>query len=168
LWSSRTFGDAEAAALFNVLLWELGVSGIKFVSDELIQRRFSGVVAASRSTLLRTVASRRDVLVEKYGPDPEAAFNTVHALDAPFMLERVKEVALDEMQQRTAQAERRAEVAEAKARVTEEDKRDLARLRAKKEEKRRKSQRRARAAHAAKGRRGGRKHKKGTGKKPRR
>ncbi len=139
LFTSRPFGETEAAALFNVLLWELGVSGIKFVSDELVQRRFSGMVTASRSTLLRTVAARRDVLVEKYGPDPEDAFRKVHALDTPFLLDTVVELALRKAQEEKTQAERRASTAEAQAALTAAEKQELARLRADKAEKRRKS-----------------------------
>ncbi len=155
LLTSEPFGEREAAALFNILLWELGVSGVKFVSDELVQRRFSGMVTASKATLLRTAAARRDVLIERYGPNPEDAFKAIHALETPFLLRSVVDVALDKLQEGKEKAERRATAAEAEAGLKESERQEFIRLKTKQATKRAKGRRKAKAA---------KRRKKGTGK----
>ena len=46
-------------------------------------RRFSGVIEAAETDLKTSISSRREYLVEKYGPDPAAAFMNADPLDLP-------------------------------------------------------------------------------------
>ena len=109
-------------------------------------RRFSGIIEAAETDLKTSISSRREYLVEKYGPDPTAAFTDADPLDIPRLADEVRQEALTNMERLLKEAEKRAREAKAAGRISEKDQDELARLRANQKERRRKAERKRRAA----------------------
>ena len=64
--------------------------GVEFVDRATLLRRFSGVIEAAETDLKTSISSRREYLVEKYGPDPAAAFMNADPLDLPRLADEVR------------------------------------------------------------------------------
>ena len=159
LWSSQGTSPRHAELVFQQLLWELAQGGVEFVDDATLLRRFSGVIEAAKTELKTSISSRREYLVEKYGPDPAKAFRDADPLDFPRLADEVREEALTNMAARVEAAEKRAREAEAAGSISEKDREELARFRAKQKEKQRIAQRRRRAAQSKSGKKRRRKKK---------
>ena len=91
LWSSQATSPRHAELVFQQLLWELTQGGVEFVDRATLLRRFSGVIEAAKTDLKSLVSSRREFLVEKYGPDPAAAFMDADPLDLPRLTDEVRQ-----------------------------------------------------------------------------
>ena len=114
-------------------------------------RRFSGVIEAAETDLKTSISSRREYLVEKYGPDPAAAFMNADPLDLPRLADEVRHETLASMERLLKAERKRASEAIAAVRISEKDQQELARLRAIQKEKQRKAQRKRRAAQSKAG-----------------
>ena len=158
LWSSQATSPRHAELVFQQLLWELAQGGVEFVDRATLLRRFSGVIEAAKTDLKSLVSSRREFLVEKYGPDPAAAFTDADSLDLPRLTDEVRQEIFTKMEASLKAAEKREREARAAGKISEKDQNELARLREKQEEKRRKAQRKRRAAQSKPGKK--RKHQK--------
>ena len=113
LWSAKSASSEHSELVFQQLLWELAQSGVGFVDDAKLLRRFSGVIEVAAADLQTSVSDRREHLLEKYGPDPADAFVHASRLDIPRLASEVRQEALDRME-RLLEAEKRR-VREAKA-----------------------------------------------------
>ena len=162
LWSAQSTSTRHADLVFQQLTWELAQGGFEFVDRATLLRRFSGVVEAAEADLERSISSRREYLVEKYGPNPADAFRNADALDLPRLAGEVRQEALARMEARLEGARREAGSA---ARFSSKEWTELARLRAKTEEKKRKAEARRLAAQRKPGRKRRRKKKKKKNKK---
>ena len=147
LWSSQATSTQHAKFVFQQLLWELAQGGVAFVDRTTLLRRFSGVIEVAETELKALISSRRDCLVEKYGPDPEKAFRDVDPLDLPRLAEEVRQEAQTNLEAREARAEaaeKRAREAEEAARISEKERDELVKLQAKQKQKHLKARRKRR------------------------
>ena len=126
-------------------------TGVEFVDRATLLRRFSGVIEAAETDLKTSISSRREYLVEKYGPDPAAAFMNADPLDLPRLADEVRHETLASMERLLKAERKRASEAIAAVRISEKDQQELARLRAIQKEKRRKAQGKRRAAQSKAG-----------------
>lgn len=157
IWSCGATSSGHAELVFEQLLWELAHEGVEFVDRRTLLRKFSGVVEAAQDELASAIKDRREYLVTKYGPDPAKAFADADPLDIPWLAKDVQREALDRMQQRLSDAQKREVAARAAAKMTEKERGELARLRMKQEERHKKALRKQRAAASRKGKKRGRK-----------
>ena len=160
LWSSQATSPRHAELVFQQLLWELAQGGVEFVDRATLLRRFSGVIEAAETDLKTSISSRREYLVEKYGPNPADAFTDVDPLDLPRLAGEVRQEALTKMETSLKAAQKREREARAAGKIREKDLNELARLREKQKEKRRKAQRKQRAAQSKPGKKRSRQKKK--------
>ena len=160
LWSSQATSPRHAELVFQQLLWELAQGGVEFVDRATLLRRFSGVIEAAETDLQTSISSRREYLVEKYGPDPAKAFKDADPLDLPRLADEVLQEALTNMEGKLKAAEKRAGAVQAAGKISEKDRDELARLRADQKERRRKAQRKRRAAQSKPGKKRRRQKKK--------
>ena len=160
LWSSQATSPRHAELVFQQLLWELAQGGVEFVDRATLLRRFSGVIEAAETDLKTSISSRREYLVEKYGPDPAAAFMNADPLDLPRLADEVRHETLASMERLLKAERKRASEAIAAVRISEKDQQELARLRAIQKEKQRKAQRKRRAAQSKAGKKRKRRKKK--------
>ena len=156
LWSAQSTSPRHADLVFQQLLWELAEGGIEFVDEKTILRRFSGVVEAADRDLKASIGDRRDYLVQKYGPDPAAAFADLNPLDIPRVAEEVRLEALARMEALVQRTRKYAMRAQTEAKLTEKDRIELARLRAAKQERTRKAEGKRLAALRKRRRKGAR------------
>ena len=119
-----------------------------------------GVIEAAETDLKTSISSRREYLVEKYGPDPAAAFMNADPLDLPRLADEVRHETLASMERLLKAERKRASEAIAAVRISEKDQQELARLRAIQKEKRRKAQGKRRAAQSKAGKKRKRRKKK--------
>ena len=148
LWSSRATSPRHAELVFQQLLWELAQGGVEFVDRATLLSRFSGVIEVAETELKTSISSRREYLVEKYGPDPAKAFSDADPLDLPRLADEVRQEVLTKMERKLKAAEKRAREAKAMERISEKDRDELARLRANQKERRRKAQSKRRATQS--------------------
>ena len=146
LWSSRPFGDDEARILFEQLLWELSDSGIRFVQDDVVSCRFSGMVDVAAGTLRRVAADHEDVVNSRYGAGFTEELEAASRLEFPRLARMVSDGAIGEMRKRMDHAERARAAAERNARLGGKEREELELLRAKEKERKRKALHRERSA----------------------
>ena len=151
LWSSQATSPRHAELVFQQLLWELAQGGIDFVDRKTLLSRFSGVIEVAETELKTSISSRREYLVEKYGPDPAKLFRDADPLDLPRLADEVRQELLTKMERKVQAAEKREREATAARRIREKDLKELATLRKKQKEKRHKAQRKRRAAQSKPG-----------------
>lgn len=140
VWSANSASPKHSELVFQQLLWELAQGGIGFVDDATLLRRFSGVIEVAEMDLQTSISDRREHLIEKYGPDPADAFIHASRLDLPRLANEVKREALDRMDALLQRERQRAREAQAAAKLSDEDRGELERARAKKREKQRKAE----------------------------
>lgn len=150
IWSCDSVSPRHAELVFEQLLWDLAQDGVEFVDRATVLRKFSGVVEAAQDELSLAIKDRRDFLVETYGPDPAMAFADADPLDIPWLAKEVQRDALNRMEQRLSEAQRRESAAQAAAKMTEREKTELARLRAKNEQRHQRGLQKQRAAKSTK------------------
>ena len=160
LWSSQATSPRHAELVFQQLLWELAQGGVEFVDRKTLLRRFSGVIEAAETDLKTSISSRREYLVEKYGPDPAKAFKDADPLDLPRLADEVRQEALTNMEEELKATEKRARAMQAAGKISQKDRDELARLRADQKERRGKAQRKRRAAQSKPGKKQRRQKKK--------
>jgi hypothetical protein len=151
LWCANGTSQRHSELVFEQLLWELAQEGIEFVDRKTLLRRFSGVVEAGQEELATAIRDRREYLVAKYGPDPASAFERIDPLDIPWTAKEVQKEALDRMQKAVASAQEAAQAARATAKITEKERQELNRFKAKQAERHRKAFKQKRAAESRKG-----------------
>ena len=159
IWSRHPASERHSELVFEQLLWELTQEGLEFVNRSALLRKFSGIVEVAREGLDSAVRERREYLVELYGPDPAAAFSEVDPLDLPGIARGVNRDALTRMEQRVAEAQRREAAAREAAKVSEKDREELIRLRAKQKVRHKKAMKNKQAVASRPGRKKG-KHRK--------
>lgn len=159
LWSSYV-STRHAELVFEQLLWGLAQGGIEFVDRATLLQRFSGVVEAAETDLESAIRDRRAYLVEKYGPDPDKAFEDVDPLDLPRYASEVQKEALDRMQAAVKAAQKREREARAEAKISNKDRKELSRHRQRAKQKKQKAQKQRQAAKSRKGKQSGRRGKK--------
>ena len=141
LWSSQATSQRHAELVFQQLLWELAEGGIEFVDRATLLRRFSGVIEAAETDIEVLISSRREYLVDKYGPNPADAFKDADPLDLPRLADEVQKEAITKMERSLKEAKKREREARAAGKISEKDRNELARLRENQKEKRRKNKR---------------------------
>jgi len=151
LWSSKSISEHHAGLVFDELLWDLAQSGVQFVDNSTLLRRFSGIVEAAESELRSALSDRKELLLEKYGPDPDRAFTDTDPLDFPRLANEVQSEILSQMERKVAAAQESAKRANAAAKVSEKERAELAALRAQQAERQRKAKQKTRAAASKKG-----------------
>ena len=161
LWSSQTPSPRHAKLVFQQLLWELAQGGVEFVDRATLLHRFSGLIEAAETDLKTSISSRREYLVEKYGPNPTDAFKDADPLDLPRLADEVRQEALVKMEESLKAAEKREREARVAGRISEKDRNELVRLREIQKEKQRRAQRKRRATQSKPGKRRRRRKKKG-------
>jgi hypothetical protein len=139
---SRPLETGSAEGIFLLLAFECAQQGVEFVRQDVILRRFSGVVQAAKLDLDRLLRSHSEALAAKYGPDPSRAFADLQDLDFPFAAAMAAADAADHWKARAEDEGRRRSDAEKTARLSEDEKRELGRFRQRQAEKRRKEKRR--------------------------
>ena len=147
LWSAQSTSPQHAGLVFQQLLWELTQGGVDFVDRKSLLSRFSGVIEIARAELKTSISSRREYLVEKYGPDPAAAFKDADPLDLPRLADEVQQEALINMERTLKAAEKRVR----EAKISEAERDELTKLRGKQKDKRRKAKKRQRSAQSKPG-----------------
>ncbi len=160
LWSSQATSPRHAELVFQQLLWELAQGGVEFVDRKTLLRRFSGVIEVAETDLKTSISSRRECLVEKYGPDPANVFTDADPLDFPRLADEVQQEALTKMAAALKAAKKQAREARAAGKISEKERDELARLRANQKERRRKAERKRRAAQSKPGKKQSRQKKK--------
>ena len=140
LWSAKSVSSEHSELVFQQLLWELAQSGVGFVDDAKLLRRFSGVIEVAAADLQTSVSDRREHLLEKYGPDPADAFVHASRLDIPRLASEVRQEALDRMERLLEAEKRRVREAKATAKLTDKEQGELAKLRAKRKERQRRTE----------------------------
>ena len=148
LWSAQSTSSQHAELVFQQLLWELAQGGVEFVDRTRLLQRFSGVIEAAESDLKTLTSSRREHLVEKYGPDPDDAFRDADPLDLQRLATEVQQEALKNMKKELNASQRREREARFTGRMSEKDRDELLRLREIQRERRRRAQRKRRAAES--------------------
>lgn len=151
IWSSESTSSRHAQLVFEQLLWQLAVEGVVFVDKQTLLRRFPGVFEASKNELDYATRNRREFLVERYGPDPASAFSDADPVDTPRFAKEVHEVALAKMQHEIIEAKKREAAARAAAKLSDGDRDELAKLRARRQQRHAKMQKKKRAAESRKG-----------------
>lgn len=151
LWSSQAGSSRNAELVFQELLWELAESGVEFVNKSSVLRKFSGVVEAAAADLNSAIKDRREYLVDKYGADPAAAFANADPMDIPRYATEVQREALDRMTKALADAAHRETTIRAAAAVSEKDRQELAKLRAKQAERHKKAMKNKRSSASRNG-----------------
>jgi hypothetical protein len=151
LWCSEGASQKHAELVFEQLLWELAQEGVEFVDRKTLLRRFSGVVEAGKEDLALAIKDRREYLVAKYGPDPASAFSSTDPLDIPWTAKDVQKEALDRMQKAVASAQEAERLARTAAKITEKERQELNRFKAKKESRHKDAERKKRAAESRPG-----------------
>ena len=110
--------------------------------------RDAQVIEAAESDLKTLTSSRREHLVEKYGPDPDDAFRDADPLDLQRLATEVQQEALKNMGKELNASQRREREARSTGRMSEKDRDELLRLREIQRERRRRAQRKRRAAES--------------------
>ena len=148
LWSSQATSRRHAELVFQQLLWELAQGGIEFVDRRTLLRRFSGIIEVAESETMSLIGSRREYLVDKYGPDPATAFQDADPLDFPRLAVELAQEAFTKMDEKMEALEKRTREATAAAKISDKERAELARLRAAQQERRRKAEKKRRAAQS--------------------
>ncbi len=138
LVACRPISNEHGTVLFRTLLSELASSGLAFVSPEVLRRRFSSVINASRTSLEAVVAAHNEAVVSRYGLDAPGIVSRIDEFDLPFTAKLVSSSVLAEMNKRLALAEAARQEAEKRAHLTDRQKQQLLKIAAKKEAKQRK------------------------------
>ena len=160
LWSSQVTSSRHAELVFQQLLWELAQGGIEFVDRATLLHRFSGVIEAAEIDLKTSISSRREYLVEKYGPNPIDSFTDADPLDFPRLASEVQQEALIKMEESLKASKKRELEARATVKMGEKDLNELVRLRENQKKKRLKAQKKQRAAQSMVGKKRRRQKKK--------
>lgn len=160
LWSSQATSRRHAELVFQQLLWELAQGGVDFVDHKTLLRRFSGIIEVARADLTGLIRSRREYLIEKYGPNPTMAFQDADPLDYPRLATEVNQEAFMKMDKRLSALEKRARTATEAAKISDKDRDELERLRADQRERQRKAEKKRRAAQSRTGKKRRRRKKK--------
>ena len=160
LWSSQATSPRHAGLVFQQLLWGLAQGGVEFVDRKTLLHRFSGVIEVAETDIKTLTSSRWECLVEKYGPDPTAAFTDTDPLDFPRLADEVRQEAFTKIEAALEATKKQAREARAAGKISEKERDELARLRANQKERRRKAQRKQRAAQSKPGKKQSRQKKK--------
>ena len=121
LWSSQVTSSRHAELVFQQLLWELAQRGIEFVDRATLLHRFSGVIEAAEIDLKTSISSRREYLVEKYGPNPIDSFTDADPLDFPRLASEVRQEALTKMEESLRRSKKQELEARAAGKMSEEE-----------------------------------------------
>jgi|GEM_PF-3632062 hypothetical protein len=156
LSNSQDTTQQHTELVFEQLLWELSQGDIEFVDKSTLLRKFSGVIEAADAELKVCFRDRHDFLVEKYGPDPEKAFMNADPLDFPRILTEIQNEALKQMEQEVAAARQDVQRARIEAKISDNERNELAKLRAHAKERKRQGKRKLRASQSKKGKKRGR------------
>lgn len=153
LWGCDFTSKRHSALLFEQLLSDLANDGKEFVNRQTLLRRFSGVIEAGRNEIDAAVRDRHDYLHEKFGSEPEAAFSDADPLDIPRFAAEANAELLARMAERVTAANRRADEAIAlaaeatcKAKLRDDERRELLAHRARRKFRRAEHRRRQRSA----------------------
>jgi hypothetical protein len=155
MWGCDFSSKDHSHLLFEQLLFELAADGVEFVDRQNLLRRFSGVIEAAHADIEAAVRDRRDYLVDKYGPDPKAAFADADPLDIPRFANEIGAEVLARMEEAVKVARRREAEATDRAKLSDKDRQELQkhRDRQKAKHKKQKSKERAAASNPSKRRR---------------
>ena len=140
VWSARPVSSGHSELVFQQLLWELAQGGVGFVDDATLLRRFSGVIEVAAADLQASVSDRREHLLERYGPDPADAFVHANRLDIPRLASEVRQEALDRMEALLERERERVREAKTSAKLSDSERGELTKLRAKRKERQRKAE----------------------------
>jgi hypothetical protein len=121
---------SELKFVINGILWELSERGMSIVDYNKVRMVFSPVIDASKRRLQEELAHHRDLIAERYGESAVAAFADPGALDAPFIAESYFARRTDELMDVLAEKRAAVERLRAEATLTQSDRADLARFRA--------------------------------------
>jgi hypothetical protein len=160
VWSRHASSERYSELVFEQLLWELTQEGLEFVNRSALLRKFGGVVQVGREGVDAAVRERREFLVDRYGPDPAAAFSDVDPLDLPDIARDMDKEALARMEDRVAEARRKEMEARDEARgvakLSQKERDELVRLRGQQKARHNKAEKARRAAASRPGSKKGR------------
>lgn len=145
LWSSSRIDTTRAQAIFEMTLHALSQHGVEFMPEELLLRRFSGVVEASERRFEKLVQERRADLIDKFGADPLKAFESCSDIDKPLIERLAAQYLLDKMETRLKESQKLKEEAEKKAKISEKERQELSRFRARQAVKKQKHEKKKRS-----------------------
>ncbi len=130
LATTRHWSSSTNDVLFELVLYELADAGVEVVPQAKLSHIFATIIDASKDRLQQVIEDNVDVFRELYGTDPDIAFRDVNALEWPDLAYRVERDIVRYMKNQVAAAEAAKVHAEAKAVLTEKQRKDLDRLKA--------------------------------------
>ncbi len=136
----------ELGSLVSLLLYELSEQGVEVVDQERLRTTFAPLISASRDGLEQELEKNRVGVTALYGEGAENAFRDVRSQDAPFVLQGWYAQQAQVLTEEVGKLTTRAEAAEAKARLTDEERRQLERFKLEKRERQRAERKRRAAA----------------------
>lgn len=142
----RPCSNTELTAITNSLLWEMSQRGFAIVDREHLHRAFSPLVDASRRQFQEEHHKLQSLTAKRFGVDASRAFSEAEDLELPVAIESVYAQENEELSRIVAAERKKAEEMAAKARMSDAEREELARLRAEKAERSRKSKAQGRSA----------------------
>jgi hypothetical protein len=122
--SIKDITRADAAGLFEQILFELSQAGVVILPRGAIIKAFSGVTDASKQKVAEYLSERRELVRERYATDPDLAFKDVDPLAWPQVEHELKEDIVDILEarlERETAAKNRLEEQLKKMKVNEEE-----------------------------------------------
>lgn len=147
----------ELGFLVNNLLWELSERGLMILDRARLQLVFSPFISSAREKLQEEIETHRALIALRFGEDGAKAFGEVSDLDLPIVAHSYYAQKATELEQRLEKEEKARQALEARSRLTDKERRELAGLKAKAQERRRKAEAKRRGAAS---RRGGKRRRK--------
>lgn len=135
----RPLEDSELSALTAAVLWELDERGLTVVEPSQLALVFGPLISASRSELPDALAKHRLLVGDRFGESSGSAFDEVHDLAAPVVLQSYHAQRAAHLQDELDRA-RLARDEEQKVKLSRNERTELEVLRSQKKERRRKAQ----------------------------
>ena len=125
-----------------------------------IQNTFSPLISASEAGLREELSINRTLMANRYGESAEKAFSEISALEVPVVLHSIYAQRAAELERKLKSETAAKQAAMATAGLTDEEKQDYLRLKAKQREKHQRAKSKQRGAKSKKNKKKNKKRKK--------
>jgi hypothetical protein len=123
--------------LTNSLLWELNEYGLSVVNEDKLQIIFSPLIDASAKNLEEEKEIYRNIVTQVFGEDQENAFNDMKSTDIPIIVESYYAQKSAKLESELKVEQGRRAAAENIKKLTEKEKIEYEKMKAKKAAKKR-------------------------------
>jgi hypothetical protein len=121
----------ELTGLVSALLWEMSERGFTVVDKRHIQNTFSPLISASESELKQELAANRVLMANRYGEAAEQSFSALSGIEVPVVLHSVYAQRASDLEKRLHIETAARQAASARAGLSDEERQEYLRLKAK-------------------------------------